>query len=650
MKQMIFCGIWCLFGAFLSAQEPFFLASPDSSLQLRVQVFPQLLWQLWHDGSPLSDVNAIGMDFDAPLQPLLQYISRKNIREQAVPQAPTRNQTCTLEARQMTLYFQGDWGVCFRVFNEGMAYRFFTRRQDSLLVLAETFQMRLPHLQTVYFPEEQGFYSHNERMYHRLAPDQLQPQRLASLPLLLQTTDRLYLLLTETNLRQYPGLWVRGDGRGGLYGDFPHYPRNFVELTNRDQKPVDRAPWLGRCPGQHEYPWRVLLLARSPEQLLGNDVLWMLADPAPVQDFSWVKPGKALWDWWTNLNIAGVPFQAGVNQASYLHYIDFAARYHIEYVIMDEGWSETGQLNWIQSDLNMDSLAARARARNVGLVLWVTWRTIEKQWDLFLPQLKKWGIAGLKVDFMQRDDQPAVDFYWELAKKCAENHLLLLFHGAHKPAGLQRTYPNVLSFEGVFGAENDKWDLQKRCDPEHDLTIPFIRMAVGPMDYTPGAMRQALRNEWAPSWNRPASQGTRCHELAKYVVFESPLQMLSDSPSNYEKEPVCWQFLSRVPVVWKKTVPLKGAVGDYLALARQATNGLWYVAAMTDWTARDLELDTRWLPQGEYAVEIFEDGINATRDPQDFRHFCTFIQSGQPLRAPLAPGGGWVAILKQLKH
>jgi alpha-glucosidase len=297
----------------------------------------------------------------------------------------------------------------------------------------------------------------------------------------------------------------------------------------------------------------------------------------------------------------------------------------------------------------MDELATYARSKNVGLILWVTWTSIDKQFDALLPNLKKWDVKGLKIDFMQRDDQPAVNYYWKMAEKAAANRLTLDFHGAHKPAGLHRTWPNVLSFEGVYGLEQSKWDKDKRIDPEHNVTLPFIRMVAGPMDYTPGAMLNYQRDDWSPAFNRPASLGTRCHELAKYVVFESPLQMLADSPSNYRKEPECLRFLAHVPATWEKTVALDGSVGDYVAVARLGSDNLWYIGAMTDWDARRLFLKLDFLPAGDFEMEFYEDGINANRNAQDFRRDVKRVKNSDQLKIDLAPGGGFVAVLRQLK-
>ncbi|MCB9353483.1 MAG: glycoside hydrolase family 97 protein [Lewinellaceae bacterium] len=638
----------------LQAQNTYTLASPDGALTLRIEVKPDLQWQVNLRGRPLTQPSPIAMNVAGygtlGLRPVVQK-TEKNSVDRSVS-AQVRQKSADVEERynELILHCQGNWAIAFRAFNEGVAYRFMTQFGSKVSVLDETFDFQPARCTRIFFPEEDGFYSHNERLFEPREPAALAENSLASLPVLVETEGGTKILLTETDLQDYPGLWVRAAAgkNGRLKGDFPRYPKFSVELTNRDVQPTDREPFLALADGTRNFPWRMLLVAENDADLLTNQMPWLLAEPSRIENTAWIHPGKVAWDWWNNLNVYGVDFKAGINTATYKYYVDFAAENGLQYIILDEGWCETGHVDWITEGLDMDALAAYAKQKGVGLILWVTWVTIDRQFDLLLPNLKKWDIKGLKIDFMQRDDQEMIRFYWRMAEKCAENRLLVDYHGAHKPAGLQRTWPNVISFEGVYGLEQSKWDDRKKIDPEHNVTLPFTRQVTGPMDYTPGAMLNYQKYDWSPSWSRPASLGTRCHELAKYIVFESPLQMLSDSPSNYKKEPECLQFLSAVPAVWNRTVALDGKVGDYVAVARQAENGLWYIGAMTDWTARALKLNTDFLPPGDYEIEWYQDGLNAERCAQDFKHATGHIKSGDPLQAAMAPGGGFVAILRKL--
>lgn len=646
-----------LFSPFLAAQNTYPVSSPNGLLRLTVETRPSLTWQLSLRNQPLTVPAPLSMTF-ANLgtlgpNPEIVKIDRASVDVVRRPEVRQKSATIRDNYNELIFTFKGDWGVVFRVFNEGVAYRFFTNFKGKMTVLDETYAFRPAVCKTIFFPEEDGFYSHNERIAKQLTPGDLNENRLASLATLVEVDNGVKILLTETDLQDYPGLWLTGTAgkNGNLRGVFPHNPKFTVELTNRDLQPTDREPTLALVDGQRTFPWRLFLVAEKDADLLSNQMPWLLAEPSRLKDFSWVRPGKVAWDWWNNLNVFGVDFRAGINTATYKYFVDFAAENGLQYIILDEGWSETGNLGLINKALNMDELAAYAQSKKVGLILWVTWTTIDKQFETLLPNLKKWDVKGLKIDFMQRDDQEAVQFYWRMTEKCAANKLILDFHGAHKPAGLQRTWPNVLSFEGVYGLENAKWDTKKQIDPEHNVTLPFIRQVAGPMDYTPGAMLNYQKADWAPSFNRPGSLGTRCHELAKYVVFESPLQMLSDSPTNYRKEPECLNFLSKVPVVWEKTFALDGKIGDYVLVARQATaedGGLWYIGGMTDWEMREIRFKTDFLPPGEYEMEVYQDGLNADRCAQDYKRSVTRIKSGEALRAAMAPGGGFVAVLRKL--
>ncbi len=642
---------------FLLPAQPLLLSSPNSRLRLTVQTSPELTWQLQRGKQALILPTAISLTLDGHGGILGKNVVVQKIEHNTVDRVlrpPVHQKSALIPERynELIITCKGDWGVVFRLYDEGLGYRFFTRMTGEVTVLDEQFAFRPATCQTVFFPEEETFYSHNERIFQPVPPQELTGNRLASLPVLIQEDDSTKILVSETDLQHYPGLWLHGAAElhGVLLDTFPHYPKSTKETSDRDLTIVDREAFLARSSGNRTYPWRLFLVAKKDADLLTNQLPWLLAEPSRIKDMDWIRPGKVAWDWWNNLNVYGpdVNFHAGVNTATYRYFVDFAAENGLEYIVLDEGWSAGGDLLKVNPDLNMDELAAYAASKKVGLILWTTWTSIDKQFEALLPQIKKWNIRGLKIDFMQRDDQPAVDFYWRMAEKGAANHLLLDFHGAHKPAGLHRTWPNVLSFEGVFGLENSKWDKDKRIGPEHNVTLPFTRQVAGPMDYTPGAMLNYQKDDWSPSWSRPASLGTRCHELAKYLVFESPLQMLADSPTNYRKEAECLRFLATVPSVWENTVALDGRVSDYVAVARLARNGLWYIGAMTDWTARDLSLNTDFLPAGDYELEVYADGPNADRGAQDYRRSVSRLKSGQAMPVKMAPGGGYVAVLRKL--
>ena len=406
---------------------------------------------------------------------------------------------------------------------------------------------------------------------------------------------------------------------------------------DRTERVTERAPFIAKTKGTRQFPWRVLVVADRDSVLLDTDIVYRLASETKMTDTSWIKPGKVAWDWWNFNNIYGVPFRAGVNTETYKHYIDFAAEHGLEYIILDEGWYKLGDLMSVVPEIDVNALAAHAKARNVGLVMWVVWKTLDEQMEPVLDQFEKWGVKGIKVDFMQREDQWMVNYYERVAKAAARRHLLVDFHGAYKPTGLYRTYPHVVTSEGVLGLEQSKWS--DGASPTNAVTFPFLRMMAGPVDYTPGAMMNATKADFKPIFNRPMSQGTRCHQLAMYVIFESPLQMLADTPSNYRKEPESLAFLSKVPAVWDETRVLSATIGEHIVTARRSGKD-WYVGALTNWDARDLEVDLSFLGVGSFLAEIHRDGPNADRVGVDYVREMKTVSAADRLKVHLAPGGG----------
>jgi alpha-glucosidase len=456
-------------------------------------------------------------------------------------------------------------------------------------------------------------------------------------------TGGLNVVITESDLLDYAGMDLTADTEtNSLRGLFPQYPTKVQLKGDRDEEVVERANYIAKTRGTRDFPWRVLAIAGKDADLIHTDIVYRLAAETSLADTSWIRPGKVAWDWWNANNLFGVPFRAGINTDTYRYYIDFAADHGIEYVILDEGWYKLGDLMSVVPEIDMEALTVYARKKNVGLILWVVWKTLDQQMEAALDRFAAWGIKGIKVDFMQREDQWMVNFYERAAREAAKRNLLVDFHGAYKPTGFSRTYPNVLTSEGVKGLEHSKWS--EDASPENAVTFPFIRMLAGPADYTPGAMINAARDSFAPVFNRPMSQGTRCQQLAMYVVFESPLQMLADSPSNYLREPESLEFLSAVPTVWDETRVLDAILGEYILLARRHGSE-WYVGAMTNWTARDLELDLSFLGSGSYQADIFRDGPNADRVGVDYQREKRMVSPTKPIRIHLAPGGGWAARL-----
>jgi alpha-glucosidase len=568
---------------------------------------------------------------------------RRTVLDSIRPIVPEKRALIVEHYNELSLTFDGGWGMDLRAFDGGVAYRFRTDRAGAVTVVEERFQPRFPGDPSVWIPTEDSFLTHQERLYQELTISDIPADTMGGTPLLVAPPGLPKVLITEADLRSYPGLYLKGTGADALEGVFPAYPRVEEQVRDRTVRVVEREPFLARSEGPRTFPWRVFIVAREDRELVESTLVYQLAPSLEIPDPSWIRPGKVAWDWWNASSLIGVDFHSGLNTETYLHFIDFAADHDIEYIILDEGWSNPANLRELNSDMDLPAILRRGQERGVGIILWVVWKTLEDQFEEALDQFSEWGVAGIKVDFMQRDDQPMVEYYWRVAAAAARRHLLVDFHGAYKPTGLRRAYPNVLTREGVLGLEHSKWDRQPT--PKHNVTLPYIRMVAGPMDYRPGAMRNAQDQRFYAIFDRPMSLGTRVHQLAMYVVFESPLQMLADSPSNYAREPECLAYLSEVPTTWDETRVLSGAVGEWIALARRKGEE-WYVGAMTDWNPRDLELDLSFLGPGGWSGEVFSDGANVQNNAEDYRRTEVTVDPEILLTAHLGPGGGWVARLR----
>jgi alpha-glucosidase len=596
------------------------LKSPNGRLEVRVGLADRIRYSVLLGGRLLVDNATLSLDVGGTvlgLEPKMRSAKRQRVSRTVEPVVARKAASLPERYEEVRLEMNGGYAVVFRAYDEGVAYRFETALAGSEVeVRAEEATFTFAGDGHVYFPKEDSFESHNERKYEYQWLKEVPATALASLPAVVEAADGTKIVVAESDVDDYPGLWLRGTGGNGLAAVFPGYPLEEKRERDRDVRVSRRAEYIARTRGTRAFPWRILGVAETDADLLTSSLVYLLARPSEIADTSWIRPGKVAWDWWNAWNLHGVPFKSGVNTKTYEHYVDFASRHGIEYVILDEGWYELGDVLKVVPEMDMEALTAYARQKNVGIVLWVVWKTLEEKLDAALDRYEKWGIKGLKVDFMQRDDQPLMNYYARICREAAKRKMVVDFHGAQRPALLTRTWPNLLTTEGVMGLEHVKWS--DTTDPEHDATLPFTRMYLGPMDYTPGAMTNAAgRKRFASIFEAPMSLGTRCHQLALYVVFESPLQMLADSPSAYEREPEVMEFLGPVPSVWDETRVLQAKMGDYVALARRRGRE-WWIGAITDWTERSLALDLSFLGDGSWELDAFADGTNADRWGADY--------------------------------
>ena len=626
-----------------AAPKTYELASPDGGLRVSISAGDGISYTLTSGEDVLLENSAIGMfTTDGQVFGGVQPVSKAVRKTDA-------------EYNEITLKFK-KFSVVFRAYDEGMAYRFISNLKTPFKVEQEMARFAFPqdwnmwaayvtqHTETL----ESQFYNSFENRYSYTPVSEWNKDRLAFLPLMVDGPSGKKILITEADLMNYPGMYLYNYDAGQvLSGRFAPYPAEVKQggHNNLQMEVQSREGYIAQCEGVTTFPWRVVAVSENDVDMVTNNLVYKLATPAdPATDWSWVKPGKVAWDWWNDWNIRGVDFKSGINNDTYKYYIDFASKNGIEYVILDEGWSVNGAADLFQvvPEIDLEMLVKYATERNVGLILWAGYWAFDRDMEKVCEYYSKMGIKGFKIDFMDRDDQYMVDFHRRAAETTAKYRMMADFHGTYKPTGLHRTYPNVVNYEGVHGLEQMKWSDVTVDQVTYDVTVPYIRMVAGPMDYTQGAMRNASRGNYRPVNSEPMSQGTRCRQLAEYVVFYSPLNMLCDSPSNYMKEKECTEFIAAVPEVWDESRGLAGKVGEYIAIARRSGSD-WYVGAMTDWSAREMTLDLSFLPEGSYQVELYRDGANADRAASDYRKEIVDLPSDRKINIKMAPGGGWVA-------
>ena len=643
--------ILSLFLAFVAvaayAAKPVTLSSPDGRLKATIQTGAQLTWSLVRDGEGLIQPSKIGLTLQdgTVWGPGTRFRSAKKRSSDTEFHARLFKRSKVRDCyNEVTLPAKG-FSVVFRLYNDGLAYRFVSSKPVTVkeeiaeFSFAKDYKAYIPYVSQHTESLQSQFMSSFESQYTVSAISGWDVKRLAFSPVTLDAGS-VKLCVTEADLRGYPGLFLyNGNASCTLKGVFAPVPKEEVKGGHNMLQSIVTAtePFIAR--NAQTFPWRVVIVAPEDKELAQSDIVYRLAKPADNADWSWVKPGKVAWDWWNDWNIYGVDFASGVNNDTYKYYIDFASAKGIEYVILDEGWSVTGKADLMQvvPEIDIPMLSSYAQSKGVALILWAGYNAFKKDMDAVCAHYSKLGIKGWKIDFMDRNDQDIVRFYEEAAQTAAKYRMTVDFHGAYPPTGLNRTYPNIVNYEGVYGLENMKWASPDVDQITYDVTIPFIRLVAGPADYTQGAMRNAAPGNYRPSNSEPMSQGTRCHQLAEYVIFDAPLTMLCDSPSNYLREPECTDFIAGIPTVWDETIALDGKIGEYVVMARRK-GSTWYMGALNGVQERNLTLDLSFIGPGEAVV--FSDGANAHRAGRDYTSRTVSVP--EHITIHLAPGGGWV--------
>lgn len=619
--------------------------SPDGTLKVNIELKDKIYYSVYSGNDVLLKDCFLTMDLAHEIlgeNPKLQGIKKGAINESVKREIPLKNAIVRNHCNTLRMKFAGNYAVEFRVFNNGLAYRFTTDKKGDMEVMGENLTINFPSDYLAHLSQPNGFKTSYEYPYTHVKTKEYQlTDRMSYLPILLETNKQYKILISEADLQDYPCMFLKSTGKNGMQSIFPKCPLEFGEDGDRSVKILKEADYIAKTSGKRSFPWRFFVISKEDKDIVENEMVYNLSSPCELEDYSWIKPGQVSWEWWHDARLYGVNFRSGYNMDSYKYYIDFASSFGIPYIIMDEGWAKSTRDPFTPNPtINLQELIEYGKERNVKIVLWLTWLTVENNFELF-KTFADWGIAGVKIDFMDRSDQWMVNYYERVAKEAAKHKLFVDFHGAFKPAGLERRYPNILSYEGVLGMEQGG-----NCKPVNSIYLPFIRNAVGPMDFTPGSMLSAQPEDNRSTRANAMGSGTRAYQMALFVVFESGLQMLADNPVYYYRERPCTEFISGVPVLWDETIVPDAKVGEYVVIARRSGEK-WFIGAITNDKARTIDVDLSFLPDNKNLhLTYFEDGINADRQAMDYKKGEMEVNKSTKLTLKLVRNGGWAGVIK----
>ena len=641
--------------SFAAKEKKYVLSSPDGTLKVEISAGNELAYQVMHGNDTILSHSNIGLVLEngtiVGKTPRITGERRRKIKDN-IESPFYRFKEFVATGNELDLKLKGGFGIIFRAYNEGVAYRFYTTQSSDIIIKEEQAEFNFKEDYTAYLPyttnDKKPMAMAYQNVYDIIPLSKAQP-KLAFLPVTVDCGS-VKLTLLESDLEAYPGMFVQSQqGKYGLKGVFAPYPAKTDFYPWRKQEYVtETTDFISRSRGSRSYPWRVLAITEKDTDMPVNNLVYALASPNRIGDTSWIKTGKVAWDWWNDWNLKGVPFKAGINMDTYKYYIDFASRNGLEFIVLDEGWYDpkSGDMLTVIPELDLTELIAYGKSKGVEIVLWTVFNVLDSQLEAACKKYADMGIKGFKVDFLDRDDQTAVEMVYRIAEMTARYKLTLDLHGIYKPTGINRTYPHIINFESVFGMEEVKWTDIKNNMPLYDVTFPYIRMMAGPVDYTPGAMRNATKADWRAMYYTPASMGTRCHQLAAYIAHDSPFTMLCDAPTNYLNEQECVDFIASLPVEVDSTFIASGELGKYIVTVRKKDVN-WYIGGMTNWDERDVQLDFSFLPEGmSYTAVLFKDGVNANKQAEDYRKETIRIDKDSRLTLHLASGGGFAMKLE----
>ena len=667
MKRLLtLATLLIIYGSSIQAKD-YTVSSPNGKLSVTVDNSMQM--KVYHQGKQIFTVSSRLVSPEGTgsfPRGNCQFLGRK-LCDETILSPFYRQSSFQINGNQLDFSLGKGFGLQVRAYDEGVAYRYYTTRKGETIIADEIADFSFPEDSKAWLA-----YSTNDKNPYAMAFQNYYDETLLSkaqdkfvfLPATIESGD-VKVTILESDLRSYPGMFLKitqGDRHSVssnyteclspcvISASFAKYPKKMAYYPWRGQSYVDETEdFIAKSTGARTYPWRVMAITEQDTEMPVNNLVYALATPNQIGATDWIKPGKVAWDWWNDWNLKGVDFEAGINTRTYQYYIDFAAKNHIPYVVLDEGWYDSSKadlMNPIKA-IDLQGLIDYGREKGVGIVLWTVFNLLDEHLVEACEKYKAMGIKGFKIDFLDRNDQNAVEMAERLAKTCAQYQLFVDYHGYFAPTGMNRTYPNILNYEGVFGLEESRWVPKGTDVPRYDVTFPFIRMMAGSVDFTPGAMRNGTKENWVQCYQNPVSMGTRCHQLACYVVQDSPFTMLCDAPTNYEKEQPCVDIITSIPDTFDETRIIQGKLGNYVVTARRHSSD-WYVGGQTNWDERNVELSLDILSPGEsYEATIVTDGINANHNAEDYAITTRTVTSTDKLSIKMASGGGFVIILKK---
>ncbi len=640
--------------------KEFLLLSPDKNTKIVINIGDQISYSIFFKNQIVVSSFATSLKVEnnqlLGKNSTIDTVIYQSVNENLFPILKEKRKIIPNFYNEIAITFKEKFSLIFRAYNDGIAYRFSTNIDKSLIINEENANFTIPSNALLYYPtikkrdDADKFHMSFEDNYKNAKIDTLQNGTLFYSPIMAKISDSLKIIFTESDIIDYPGMFLEKTESNTLKGVFAPFPKTEKVVGGegfRQSIVTERENFIAKTSGKRTFPWRIIAISPTDKSILENDIVYRLASETTIKNTSWIKPGQSTEEWITDLNLFGVDFKTGLNTATYKYYVDFAHKFGLEYVMLDAGWSDVNDLFKITKGMDVQEIIRYAKTKNIGIILWTQAETMQRQMNEALDLFKKWGVKIVMTDFIDRDDQKAINFMANFADEAAKRELMVMIHGAPKPAGFARTHPNALTREAVAGSEYNAWS--SIIDPNHDMQLPFLRQFSGAMDYEPGILQNTTKKQSAKlGMEKVVAQGTLMHQMAMFLIYESPLQLFSGNISDALRHPELMTFFGKLPTVWDETKVLDAKFPNYILEARRNAKE-WFIGAINDWTEKDFEINLDFLEKGQYQTTICADGINANRNAQDYKITKKLVKKGDKLKIHLASGGGYLASFKKLK-